>query len=252
MAEQDLDRNEAASPYKLQKAREKGQVARSPEVGTAVALTVAVAWLYAKGWTGLAGLFRWDGGTLANAARTSPLTALAQVAGAACDMLTPFLLVVVVAAIVANLAQAGPVLSADPLLPDLTRLSPKAGLERVFSGRSVFELVKSLVKLAGLSTVAWLAWKALLPQFPRLGGLSVQGQARTLVEAVATLSARLLMVVALIAALDVVMVRRRFARTMRMSRREMKDENKHREGDPRIRARLRDLRRSWLLAPTEI
>lgn len=246
MADQDLDRNEAATPHKLEKAREKGQVVRSQDVTTVVVLAVAVAWIYAQGWDGVRALFQFDGLLLAQTGNTS-LSALASHALVrALTMLAPFFGFLMVGAILANVAQTGPVFTFHPLAPDATRLNPANGFQRVFALRSVFELFKSLAKLAILGGVAWLALRALLPQFHHLAGVSALGQMHLLVQDIGALGVKLLIALALIAAADYFFVVRQFNTRMRMSRRELKDEVRDREGDPRIRGRLRELRRAML------
>ena len=246
MADQDLDRNEAATPHKLEKAREKGQVVRSQDVTTVVVLAVAVAWIYAQGWDGVRALFQFDGLLLAQTSNTS-LSALASHALVrALTMLAPFFGFLMVGAILANVAQTGPVFTFQPLAPDATRLNPANGFQRVFAMRSVFELFKSLAKLAILGGVAWLALRALLPRFHHLAGVSALGQMHLLVQDIGALGVKLLIALALIAAADYFFVVRQFNTRMRMSRRELKDEVRDREGDPRIRGRLRELRRAML------
>jgi len=246
MADQDLDRNEAATPHKLEKAREKGQVAKSQDVTTVVVLAVAVAWLFAQGWEGLRALFRFDNLLLAQTGTTS-LYALAEHAlRAALAMLAPFLGFILLAAVVANVAQTGPVFTFQPLAPDASRLHPVNGLKRVFSIRSLFELFKSMAKLLVLGGVALLALRALLPQFHHLAGLSALGQSQVLVQDVGSLAVKMLVALALIAAVDRLFTVRQFNSKMRMSKRELKEEVRHREGDPRIRGRLRELRRAML------
>jgi flagellar biosynthetic protein FlhB len=244
MADQDLDRNEAATPYKLQKAREKGQVAKSQDVATVVVLAVALAWLFAQGWEGLKALFRLDRRVLEQAATVSPLALAQQALSAALHMLAPFMAFVVIGAILANLAQTGPVFTFQPLAPDATRLNPANGFKRIFSMRTVFDLFKSIAKLLVLGAICWLALRALLPQFHRMAGMAALGQAQALVRDVAALGVKLLLALGVIAAVDFAFTRRQFTSRMRMSRRELKEEVRHREGDPRIRARLRELRRA--------
>ena len=246
MADQDLDRNESATPHKLAKARGKGQVVKSQDVSTVVVLAVAVVWLYARGWDGLRALFRFDRLLLSQTSTTSPFALACQMLGDAVSAMAPFFGFLMVAAIVANVAQTGPVFTFEPLAPDASRLSPANGLKRVFSMRSLFDLGKSLAKLLVLGGMAWLALRALLPQFGRMAGMSALGQAHLLVQDVASLGVKLLVALGLIAAADYLFTVRQFNARMRMSRRELKEEVRHREGDPRIRGRLRELRRAML------
>ena len=244
--DQDLDRNEAATPYKLEKARERGQVPRSVDVNTAVVLSVAVVALQGLGWDGLRSLFRLDRLMLAELGHAPPTALLHAAASAAMSMLGPFLFFVAVAAIVSNLAQTGPVFSLHPITPDASRLSPVKGFQRLMSSRSAFDLVRSILKLLLLTGVLVLSLKSAWPGLQQLAGRPPMAQLHALVAVAGSIGVKLVLALVVIAAVDYAFTVRQFASRMRMSRREMKEEVRHREGDPRIRARLRDLRRAML------
>lgn len=252
MAEQDLDRNEDATPYKLEKARERGQVAKSADVVSAVVFTVAVAYLYWKGWDGLQSQFRYDHALLTHAGRLDGgaaslwalLSGLIRDTGTA---LAAFFGTLMVAAIVANVAQTGPVLSAEPLKADFNRLNPVAGLKKLFAVRTLFDGARAVLKLVLLTLVVYHSIKSLAPQFPQLASMSPAKLAHTVLDDVASTGLKIALVLCLIALVDFGYTRREFAKRMRMSRRDLKDEHKNREGDPRIRARLRELRREATL-----
>jgi len=106
--------------------------------------------------------------------------------------------------------------------------------------------LRAVLKLALLGLIAWLSLKAALPRFNRISALSSAGVAHELIEDLASLGLKLSAALALLAALDFVRSRREFAKKMRMSKRELKDEVKQRDGDPRVRARMRELRREAL------
>ncbi len=251
MAEQDLDRSEAATPFKLQKARERGQTARSTEIVGSAVFLVAVAWLAWQGvqaWEALLRVaqlpLRRAGDLQAGTGTVWPL--LAELAGSAAGVLWPLLFGAMAAAIAASVAQTGFVFSFEPLRFDFARLSPATGFRRIFSLRTLFDGARACVKLALLSVTAWLALRSLLPQFHALGALPPSEFVRVLVQDVASLGFRLALALVLVACADLAFTRREFGQRMRMSRRELKDEYRHREGDPRIRARLRELRREML------
>lgn len=251
MAEQDLDRQLPATPHKLQKAREKGQVARSADVVSAVVYTVAVVYLTWKGWDGLRALFALDQQVLARAAQVQATQASlwALVSGmveAAMLLLAPFFGALVLAALLANLLQTGPVLAVEQVKPDFERINPVAGFKRVFSLRTLFETLRSVLKLTLLSVVVVLALRDLAPQFLHLAALPTGGYLRVLLDDVSATGLKLALALGLIALLDLGYTQREFAKRMRMSHREMTDEHKHREGDPRIKARIRELRRELL------
>lgn len=248
MAEQDLDRNEAATPYKLQKAREQGQVSKSSDVVSALVFTVAVAYLSWQGLDLAYRQFRVDQLLVVQSAAlgASPemlWSLLESLLKETLAWLGPFVGAVMIAAVAGNLAQTGPVLSIEPVVADFKRLNPANGIKRVLSLRALFDAGRACVKLAVLIGVAYFALKDLAPQFYSLSGLSPQGYVKTLIADLGSLGFKMALLMAIIAAVDWGFTRREFAKTMRMSKREIKDEHKQREGDPRVRARIRDLQR---------
>jgi flagellar biosynthetic protein FlhB len=251
MSESDLDRNHAATPYKLEKARDRGQVAKSPDVIGAVVFTTAMVFLAWQGWAVWQRVFQLARTLLGQADRvlsdpTLLWTMSGQMLQQALLMAVPFFATLVIAAIVANMMQSGPILTLHPVKPDWQRLNPVTGFKRLLSVRTLFVAARSMLKLLVLGLVAWLALKHLLPQFYRLSDLPAGALMRTLLDDFAALGLKFAGALVLIALLDLLYSRHEFAKKMRMSQREIKDEAKNRDGDPRIRARLRELRREML------
>lgn len=247
MADQDLDRNQAATPYKLEKAREKGQVAKSSDVVSTLVFTAAVAFLALQGEALMRSQFQFDralfvriDGADTSSAALLPLVPLAL--NAATTLLAPFFAVLLLAAVVGNVAQTGFVLSLEPLKPDWQRINPVTGFKRVFSWRTLFDGARACLKLVLLGAAVWFALRALLPHFYALAGLSALAYTLTLIDDLVGLGFRMALILGLIASLDLLYTRHEFAKKMRMSVREQKDETKNRDGDPRIRWRLRQLR----------
>jgi flagellar biosynthetic protein FlhB len=251
MAEQDVDRSEAATPFKLKKARKKGQAARSADCVGALVFATAMVYL------------AWRGGAAADALLRAARSALLQLASAgsapealwpavtllareAAPVLLSFMGLLVAAAVAGNWLQAGFVLSLEPLHLDFARISPATGLRRLLSLRTLFDGARACLKLFLLLLVAWYALKALAPQFLAVASLPPAAFLRLLIDDVAALGLKMALMLGLIAAADFAFTRREFGQRMRMSRRELKDEFKEREGDPRIRSRLRELRREML------
>jgi flagellar biosynthesis protein FlhB len=110
----------------------------------------------------------------------------------------------------------------------------------------IFEAVKSTLKLGALLAVAYGALWALLPGATKLLTVPARGLIFEVFGHTGSLAAKLCVVLAVFTAADLMFARWDFMRTMRMSRREVEDEHKHREGDPRIRSRLRELRLKYL------
>lgn len=252
-SEQDLDRNEAATPHKLDEARKRGQVAKSSDVVAAVVFTVGTVALYAKGWDGLVDLFRFDRHLLGFARSGSSAQAGWQLFDLSAHVLRSGLLLVLpamaalmIAAILTNLGQTGPVWSWHPVKPDWQRLNPMTGFKRVMSLRTLFDAFRALVKLTVLALVVGATLRSLVPHFGQLGDVTPYGHAGLLLRDLGALALRVALALCVIALLDYGYTQREFGKNMRMSRREMRDETKNREGDPRIRSRLRELRRELL------
>lgn len=251
MAEQEQSRSEAATPFKLQEAKKRGQVAKSLEMNSLFALVGLLVVMVGWGRGMVHDVAQLSATVLDHAHRLDfaiPHLAswLAEMFRQLLHAVAPLLLVVVAVAILGNLVQTGPVFTTFPLKPDVQRLNPITGFKRVFSLRLLFEFGKNLVKLLLFGAVLYTLIRDLLP--PLLGFLAldpVSYTGRTLDLAVDVVLA-LTAVFAFIALADLVYTRWNFADTQKMSRREVRDEIKHREGDPRIRARLRELRRENL------
>ena len=249
MADQDMDRSEEATPFKLQKARDRGQTPRSADATACAVFVAAIAVLAWQGAGALQALMRLFRSSLVQLAATpaegiGPVaTLLLEGAGA---ILFPFFLALPVAAWTAAVAQTGAVFSLHPLQFDFQRLNPATGLQRVFSARALFGAARACAKLVVLCCAGAAALTALLPQFHVLAALAPAAFLQVAWSDFVSLGWWMAAALALIAIVDMLFTRREFQRRMRMSRREWKDEYKHREGDPRIRARLRELRREML------
>lgn len=250
--DQDMDRNEQATPYKLEQARKRGQVARSTDVtslGVLLCALLALQALLPGDLQALAQDLARDLARAANAVDT-PAAAHQLLAGLLMQglhVLAPTLLCVLVGSVVVALVQAGGLaFSTDPIKPDFTRLNPVQGFKKLFSVRILYEALKSTVKLLALAGVAWLALKALVPDAMKLLSRPAQAMLPTLTDRAGGVLAKLCMVLLFFALIDLLFVRWEFLRQLRMSKKEIEDEHKHREGDPRIKRRQRELRLQFL------
>lgn len=251
MAEQDADRSEQATPHKLAEARKKGSAPRSTDFNAMAMMAALVVTVYADGRDALRQMVVLQRQILAGAGRqrwTVDAVAawLGRLLADLLHVLGPLFLTLVVVAVLANLVQTGPLLSFHPLKPDLERLSPMTGFKRVFSMRTLFESAKSVVKLIILGGVAYLLVRAAIPGLMGLSAVAPKSYLQLLLALVGSLLAKLVLTLLAIALVDLGFARWEFAKRMRMSKRDVKDELKNREGDPRVRSRIRALRREML------
>jgi flagellar biosynthetic protein FlhB len=243
----DGQKTEEPSQRRLEEARSKGQVASSREVNHALmlgagALLVGILGPSVAG--DLAGALR----RLLEQPHEIRLTAvdldlgltalLADLGGA----LLPAALLLVGAALASGLLQNGLIFSATPLAPKFDRLSPMAGARRLFSIRSLIEFGKGLAKitLVGVTGIA-LLWPA-GARIATAADLDPGALLGLLRDLALRLLAGVALLVGLIALVDLLYQRFEHRKQLRMSRRDLQDELKQTEGDPIIKARLRNLR----------
>ncbi len=251
MADQDADLSEQATPYKLAEARKKGSVARSNDFNAMAMMTALVVTIYASGWDAVRQTLVMQQRLLASAGRQqwtvdSVAAWLGQLLTGALHVLGPLFLTLAVVAVLTNLVQTGPIFSMHPLKPDLERLSPVAGFKRVFSMRTLFESGKSIIKLVILGSVVYMLVRDTIPGLMGLSAMEPKGYLRALIGLVGSLLVKLVLTLLCIALIDIGFTRWEFAKRMRMSKRDVKDESKNRDGDPRIRSRIRELRKDML------
>lgn len=251
MTERDSDLSEDATPYKLEQARKEGSVSKSSDFIAMAMMAALVVSVYATGRDGLRELLRMQQQILAHGSLHSmgvDATAawMGQLAVGMLSVLGPFLLTLAVTAVLVNLFQTGPVFSFHPLKPDLSRLNPMNGIKRVFSMRTVFDTGKSLIKLAVLGSLLYMLIKDAIPGLIGLSAAQPKGYVAILLSLAGAMLVKMVLVLLVIGILDLMFSRWEYARKMRMSKRDIKDESKNREGDPRIRARISELRKEML------
>ena len=240
-------RTEEATPKRLEDARKKGDAPKSQEI-TAAAMLAAGAlglWLLAPGMsqsiakTSMSFLstphdFVMDAGALQRLFRTVALQLSAGLAG--------FGILFFAVAILANIVQARPVFTTERMKPKLSKISPISGAKRVFGPTGIVNFLKGVGKLLIVGTILVFA---LWPDREILNGL-VATDPKNLLAIVNTTILKLigLTVAAMIviSGLDLAYQRHAWRKRLRMTKEEVRREQKETEGDPQIRAHLRNQR----------
>ena len=146
-------------------------------------------------------------------------------------------------AVLSNMVQTGPIFTFFPLKPDPKRLNPVQGFKRVFSRRMLFEALKTFVKLGLITATAYFVIDDMFPHLLAMPQIDPKAYPAVLLDAITSLVFKLVLVLLIVALLDLMYTRWDFGKKMRMSRREVKDEHKRREGDPHVRAKIKELQR---------
>ncbi|MEN7530827.1 flagellar biosynthesis protein FlhB [Cupriavidus sp. 2SB] len=247
--ESDLEKTEPASPRRLEKAREEGQVVRSRELGTFVMLMTGVIGLWTLGGT----LGRKLNAVMQTSLAFEPATAfdtnrmLSQFGIAIFDALLafmPLLLMFGVAALVAPMALGGWIFSTKSFMPDFKRLNPLSGLGRLFSMHSLVELAKAIAKSLLVGGVGgWMVWRK-LPEAIALMNAPVEEAMLHTMELVLYVCGIVAGSLLLVVALDVPWQLWEYYKKLRMTKEEVKQEMKETDGDPHVKARIRQQQRA--------
>ena len=250
MAEQDSsqEKTQEATPRKLQKAREDGQIPRSRELTTTAVLLAGTVGLYMFGGViidSLVGVFRFNF-ALEREAVFDPELMFQHLGWSfmqALMGLLPLFGLVVIAACAAPVALGGWLFSGNALMPKLNRMDPIAGLKRMFSAKSLVELIKSIGKVLVVVFVAYLSLSFVQDELLGLSREDINSGMRHSLElsiwAAILISASTL----IIAAIDVPFQIWDHAKKLKMSMQEIKDEMKDTEGKPEVKGRIRQLQR---------
>lgn len=242
------DKTERATPKRLKDAREKGQIARSRELTTAVLIAGGAAVLIAQG----ADMVREAAQLLADALRIEPGELVAadmprrfgtlMVAGL--KVALPVLALGFVGALAAPLLLGGWNFSAQALMPQFSRVNPVAGLGRIFSSRALVDLLLGIAKvlvLGGIGAAVIWSQRGQLPLLARMDTVTAMAESGALVL---HLFGWLALGLAVIAAMDAPWQLFRHARDLRMTKQEVKEEYKQSEGKPEVKGKIRQMQQA--------
>lgn len=250
MAENDngQEKTEEATPKRLDKAREEGQVARSKELTTTMVLLAGVMGLIVFGGRlsdAMLGIMRFNFSMPREAAfdENLMLVHLGNTAVAAVFALIPYFILIIVAAVIGPVMLGGFLISAKAIAPKMSRMNPIKGLQRMFSLTSMIELVKSIAKIL---VVGAMAITMLVFYQTEMLGLAQLPLITALESTLSIVGWSVLAVTAamiLIVAIDVPFQLFDHAKKMKMTLQEVKDEMKDSEGKPEVKGRIRQLQR---------
>jgi flagellar biosynthetic protein FlhB len=241
----DSQKTEDPSTRKLSRAREKGQVVHSREVNNwfIVGAGLSVVLFFGPPTARAIGraLYRYIAAPDQVGMAQLGLVLKGTLAAVGLTLLAPLALLTA-AAVAGALLQTGFVFAPERLSPDIDNLSPVRGFSRIFSLRGFVEFGKTLAKLAMVVVVAAVLLAPEIDRMPLLMGMDVADVLAEIEHMTVRLGFGVFVVLTLIAALDYGYQRFSFMKSMRMSKQEVKEEHKQSEGDPMVRARLRQIR----------
>lgn len=242
-------KTEDATPRKLEEARKKGDVAKSPDVAAALSLAGAAGVLLAGGgWfstqiaEGLTPFLAQPHAMIGGLEAGAGVEIGMQAVWAAAPFLAALMFAVILGGVGGNLAQSGLIFTADKIKPKWSKVSPLEGVKRIFGPDGLVQFLKTFIKLVAIGAVCWMVLKPHTRELENLAAMSpamILPFARDLALA---LMVSALVFLALTAGADYLWQRVRFAKRMRMTKEELKEDFKQSDGDPHVKAKLRQIR----------
>jgi flagellar biosynthetic protein FlhB len=244
----DLEKTEAATGRRIQRAREEGQVVRSHELSTFVELMTALGALIVMGDYLMDALSRAmrQGFSLDRASVFDPSLMMIRFQAQTTDIVMAFLPLlgfILIAAVATPFLLSGWNFSFKPLQPSFTKLNPATGIGRVFSVNGLVELLKAIAKSLLIGGIAaWVIWRS-MDVFFALPGEPLNSSIAHVGDLVTTTSLFIVGAMALLVIADVPFQIWHYGKNLRMTKEEVRQEAKESEGDPQIKARIRSMQR---------
>jgi len=243
----DLEKTEEPTPKKIQDARKEGNVPKSMETSGFVVLFVAIIVIifYLKYVTYYLEKFYTYYISFIGVEITKNLVfeIVLKTAFNFFILLAPLFGAVVLAGILGNVMQFGFLFTTKPIIPKFEKINPVKGLKRLFSAKTLVEGLKMTLKVSvAFGVGAWLFMK-FLEEIPKLELMSFFEQLKWFEEKALIIISAMLAVFLVFAAIDFMYQRYSYKKSLRMSKQEIKDEYKQTEGNPEIKAKIRQLQR---------
>ena len=250
MAEQQgQEKTEAPTEKKRRESREEGQVAFSKELSSAALLAGIVLTLVASS-PSILNSFRelmtrifQQMSSADELAINSIYTLSGEIISTMLPAFAPFIAVIIFVAIFASVIQVGVQITFKAIVPKFNKISPLTGLKRLFSSQSLADFLKSMAKLIIVGFVGYLTY---MDKITELNGLSVSTPEAILTynfTVVAEVAGKIVLALMAIAIFDYFYQRWHHEQQMMMTKQEVKDETKQTEGDPQLKARIRQIQR---------
>ena len=244
----DLEKTEPASPRRLEKAREEGDVPRSRELATCTMLLAAGAGLWFSG----ANVVEQVSKVLRNSLSFDRMHAfdtdflLATLPGKVVDVMiafAPMAILLILVALFTPMLMGGWLFSGKALEPKFGRMNPLKGAKNMVSTQSLVELVKAIGKSLIVGGIAWLVLSSQAESMMGLAVTPVKTGSSVLADILIVTFFAVVAGLVLIAAIDMPYQKWRYAEKLKMSREEVRREHKESDGNPEIKAKIRQQQR---------
>ena len=244
----DQEKTEQATPKRLQEMREKGQVAKSREVPSAAILIASLLIFYFLGSAMIKDVMELMEWSFANSARFELQSGnfnwmLLELFRRGLKIVAPLFVALMAVGLLSNIAQVGFLFSTKAIAPKFSKLDPLKGFGRMVSKQALVELIKSLFKIAVVGCVTYFTVKDELDQIIPLMDKEIWSIMTYIGNVCFKILLRTCWVLIVLAVIDYVFQKWDYMQEAKMTKQEVKDEFKQREGDPLIKSRVRQAQR---------
>jgi flagellar biosynthetic protein FlhB len=248
----DEDKQFDATPRKLEQARKEGQVVKSKDFSTAVSLLVLFSVIFGLApfiWNQIVQVFTllYEQIPNANIDKIGYTYILMIAVKGAALIIGPILFIAWLVAVLADFIQVGPLVAIAPLVPKLDKLNPTKYFKNIMSVKTLFELFKNIVKVIILGYIGWSVYKEHIESILMLA--AIDNNFAVMIEFGKLMTEfifKACIAFLVIAAADYGVTKWKFLQDQKMSFKEIKDEYKNSEGDPNVKAQLRQRRMAML------
>lgn len=248
----DEDKQFDATPRKLEQARKEGQVVKSKDFSTAVSLLVLFSVIFGLSpfiWEQIVQVFTLLYEQIPNAHvdKVGYMYILLVAVKGTALIIGPILAIAWLVAVLADFIQVGPLVAIAPLVPKLDKLNPTKYFKNIMSIKTLFELFKNIVKVIILGYIGWMVYKDHIESILMLA--SIDNNFAVMIEfgkLITEFIFKACIAFLVIAAADYGVTKWKFLKDQKMSFKEIKDEYKNSEGDPNVKAQLRQRRMQML------
>ncbi len=238
------EKTEQATSKKKRDARQKGQVAKSPDVAPALSLLfvcIVIMFLWPTILNDLEQLYDASIKTIQMPFRQGIISIASVALDTLINIVLPIVFASMLGAIIGNFMQIGFLFSMKAATPSLNKLNPKNWFKKVFSRKGLFELIKTIIKVIVLGVVAFYTVQEFIDPILKSAPQGVYIQFKVFSELFFTLILRCVLVFAITAAVDYLIVLKMHNTELMMTKDEVKREHKDMEGDPIIKSQRRQL-----------
>lgn len=249
--EDEQNKSEKPSPYKLKQAKEKGQVSKSTEFNAVFTLAFFLLAAYMFSESLMVDIKHIAIGVLQSSHDISddPVVLMALVTDIVLrcfGVIAPFLLLLMLFVVIANVFQIGFIFTAFTMKPDFTKLNPGKNIKKIFSRKTLYELFKSLIKISLFGAFIYFSAGYIVEKLTPLAITIPEHMTTVWFKVFFQLALWALIILAIIAGLDFAYNKWEFSKKMMMSKREVKEEHKKREGDPEIKSKQKQAQKEML------